>query len=232
MRIPKTNGPSTRSLVKHVLIEKPILIPRLPVITNDKQRVKLIESIKSLCRVSLEYKDLIAYLRKYVNMDECTFLNNFKAGTKKGMIEIHHSPFTLHDIVDIVMKKQEDEMGYIDDFLVAEEVMRLHYSGLVGLIPLSVTCHQLVHDRKLTVPLWCVYGRFVEFTKTYYDWIPDPVLIALNEDIKLSQKYRDNPELLREANSILDVKFVYLDVEGETKQEEGLNDSSLIRSRA
>lgn len=219
MRVPKGGNQQKPDNIKYVHIDKPIMIPRLPVITNDKQRVKLIKKIESYCRTSMEYTDLISYLRKYVNMDECTFLTNFKAGKRKGMIEIHHAPFTLFSIVDIVMRKQEDQMGYIDEFDVCEEVMRLHYSGLVGLIPLSITCHQLVHDDRLTVPLWCVYGRFVEFTKLYYDWIPDETLAALNEEVQLSKELKENPEKLREMNSILDVQYVYLDVDGEQKMD-------------
>lgn len=215
MRVPKSTPQKGTSKIRHVHVDKPIIIPRLPVITNDKQRVNLVKKIETYCRTSMEYGDLIGYLRKYVNMDECTFLSNFKAGKRKGMIEIHHAPFTLFSLVDIVMRKQEETVGYIDEFDVCEEVMRLHYSGLVGLIPLSITCHQLVHDDKLQVPLWCVYGRFVEFTKKYYNWISDETLSALNEQVQLSRKYKENPDLLREANSILDVQFVYLDVDGE-----------------
>lgn len=217
MRVPKGGTKQGLANIKHVHVDKPILIPRLPVVTNDKQRVNLVKKIEAYCRASMEYGDLISYLRKYVNMDECTFLTNFKAGKRKGMIEIHHSPFTLFSIVDIVMRKHEDLVGSIDEFDVCEEVMRLHYSGLVGLVPLSITCHQLVHDNRLQVPLWCVYGRFVEFTKKYYEWIPDETLAALNEQVQLSKKFKDNPETLKDMNSILDVQFVYLDVDGEQK---------------
>jgi len=227
MRIPQKTSGISSSKIKHVHIEKPIIIPRLPVITNDKQRVKLTKEIEGYCRATLEYTDLIAYLRKHVDMNECTFLNSFKADKKKGMIEIHHSPFTLFSITDIVMRKQEEILGLIDEFKVVEEVMRLHYSGLIGLIPLSVTAHQLVHDDQLTVPLWCVYGRFVEFTKKYYDWIPDQTLMTLNEQVQLSRKFKADPEALREANKALYVQFVYLDVDGETPMEDGIDPSML-----
>lgn len=220
MRVPKKDVLHTNHDIINVHIDKPIIVPRLPVITNDKQRVKLIKTIESYCRSSMEYKDLVTYLRKYVNMDQCTFLENFKAGGKKGSIEIHHAPYTLFSIVDIVMRKQEDQLGYIDEFKVAEEVMRLHYMGLVGLVPLAITVHQLVHDGQIHVPLWCVYGRFVEFTKKYYDYIPDEILEALNEEIRLSRKFRENPEALKENSKILNVQFVYLDVDGEEKLEE------------
>ena len=217
MKVPKKDLPKTTSQIKQVHVEKPIIIPRLPVITTDKQRVKLIKTIESYCRSSMEYTDLISYMRKYLNMDECTFLHNFKSGKRRGSIEIHHCPYTLFSIVDIVMRKQEEQLGYIDEFKVAEEVMRLHYNGLVGLVPLAVTTHQLVHDQRLHIPLWTVCGKFVEFTKLYYNWIPDETLQALSEEIKLSRKFKENPEALRENNKILDVAFVYLDVDGESK---------------
>jgi len=232
MRVPPKEIGSSLSPIKHVHIDKPIIIPRLPVISNDKQRVKLTKEIESYCRGSLEYSDIIAYLRKYVNMNECTFLNSFKGDKKKGMIEIHHAPFTLFSITDIVMRKHEEVYdGVIDELKVAEEVMRLHYSGLVGLVPLSITCHQLVHDGQLTIPLWCVYGRFVEFTKKYYDWIPDSLLMTLDEQVQLSKKFKADPEALREANKVLYVQYVYLDVDGETPMEEGI-DPKLQKSYA
>lgn len=220
MRVPKGGNQKGFSNIKHIHVEKPILIPRLPVITNDKQRVALTKKMETYCRGSMEYGDLISYLRKYVNMDQCTFFTNFKPGKKRGSIEIHHCPFTLFSLVDIVMRKHEELYGYIDEFDVCEEVMRLHYSGLVGLIPLSITCHQLVHQDKLDVPLWCVYGRFVEFTKRYYKWITDDELASLNEQVKTSRKFKEDPLALKENLEILQVKFLYLDVDGEKKMQD------------
>ena len=169
MRIPVTKLiPDKKSDINRVNIEKPMLIPRLPVITTDKQRVKLIMTIERLIRQNIDYKDIITFMRKNINMDQCEFFENFKAGKRRGMIEIHHAPFDLFSIVEVVMTKMEKEIGYIDEYPVADEVLRMHYEGLIGLIPLSITCHQLVHDGKLIVPLNCVYGRFVEFTNRYY----------------------------------------------------------------
>ena len=106
------------------------------------------------------------------------------------------------------MTKQEKEIGYIDELVVAEEVMRLHYEGCVGLIPLSITVHELVHDGKLIVPLNCVYGKFVEFTKRYYEYI-DPVYISMLKDkVDLTKK------LTTEDLSILSVKYIYTNVDG------------------
>lgn len=214
MRVPKVEHYSGKSAkVKHVHLDKPIIIPRLPVVTTEKQKHKLIKTIESLERNSMEYKDLIKYLRTNMNMAECEFFPNFKAGKKRGMIEIHHAPYDLYTITWIVMEKQEQEKGYIDELAVAEEVMRLHYEGKVGLIPLSITAHELVHDGKLIIPLNCVRGKFVEFTREYYPYIKKiskdvDIISMLQENIELTKK------LTRKDLSILDVQYVYTDVDG------------------
>lgn len=214
MRVPKVEHYSGKSSkVKHVHLENPIIIPRLPVVTTEKQKDKLIKTIESLARNSMEYKDLIKYLKTNMNMEECEFFPNFKSGKKKGMIEIHHAPYDLYTITWIVMEKHEQEKGYIDELDVAEEVMRLHYEGKVGLIPLSVTAHELVHDGKLIVPLNCVRGRFVEFTRDYYTYIK-----AISKDVDIICMLQENIELTKKLTqkdlSILDVQYVYTDVDG------------------
>ncbi|WP_304411350.1 hypothetical protein [Bacteroides acidifaciens] len=209
MRIPNTKLiPDKKADINTVTIEKPILIPRLPVITTDKQRIKLIMTIERLVRQNIDYKDIITFLRKNLDMNQCEFFENFKAGKRRGMIEIHHAPFDLFSIVEVVMDRMEKEVGYIDEYPVADQVLRMHYEGLIGLIPLSVTCHQLVHDGKLIVPLNCVYGRFVEFTREYYDELGEDRLAVLNENIQLTKNIK------RSDFNILNVTYIYTKVDG------------------
>lgn len=208
MRVPKVEHYSDGSDIIHVHYDKPIYIPRLPVITNDVQRSKLTKTIEKYIRQSMEYKDLIKYLKENIDMTSCQFFHNVTSGKKKGLIEIHHEPFDLYTLTSIVMKKQEAELGYIDELIVAEEVMRLHYIGLVGLIPLSVTVHELVHKGKLIVPLNCVYGRFVQFVKDYFEYI-DPSFIAM-----LDNKITLTKNITREDMSILNVRYIYTDIDG------------------
>jgi len=205
MRVPKVEHyGNDHDNIKYVELQAPILIPRHPVITGVKQRTKVIKQIEKKCRTSLEYKDLIKYLRTNVHMNECAFLPNIKATTKSsGLIQIHHAPFDLFSIVDIVMSKFDKENGYINTNLIAKEVMELHYSGMVGLIPLSVTVHELVHDGKLIVPLNCVYGRFVEFTQKYFEYIDNDMMSVLEDNIELTKK------MTRKDLSILDTQYIY-----------------------
>lgn len=214
MRVPKVEHYTGKnSSIKRVKIDTPIIIPRLPVVTTEKQKDKLIKTIERLVRASLEYKDLIKYLKNYINMNECEFFPNFKGGKSRGMIEIHHAPYDLYTITWIVMEKQEQEKGYIDELDVAEEVMYLHYQGMVGLIPLSITAHELVHDGQLIVPLNCVRGKFVQFTKDYYPYIKKiskdvDIIAMLQENIKLTKT------LTKKDLSVLDVQYVYTEVDG------------------
>ena len=213
MRIPKVEHIDSGSeKIKHIHIEKPIIIPRLPVITNSKQRVKLVKSIERYIRNSLEYRDLISYLKEYMDMTSCEFFPNFKQKKKKGVIEIHHEPYDLFKITDIVCRKHEKEYGYIDELAVADEVMYCHYTGLVGLIPLSITAHELTHNGKLIIPLNCVFGNFVKFTKQYYDYLDEDdsetTINILREKMELTKK------LSSADMSILEVRYVYTDVDG------------------
>ena len=208
MRVPKVEHFSDGSDIIHVHYDKPIYIPRLPVITNDVQRSKLTKTIEKYIRQSMEYKDLIKYLKDNIDMTSCQFFHNVNSNKKKGLIEIHHEPFDLFTLTSIVMRKQEAELGYIDELIVAEEVMRLHYVGLVGLIPLSVTVHELVHKGKLIVPLNCVYGRFVQFVKDYFEYIDPSYLSMLDNKINLTKN------ITREDMSILNVRYIYTDIDG------------------
>lgn len=209
MRIAKPEKFSSgQPSIKTVHYNAPILIPRLPVITTDKQRDKLIKTIESLVRSSIDYKDLIKYLRTYIDMNQCEFFENFKAGKRKGMIEIHHSPFDLYTIVDVVMQKMEKTEGYIDELVIADKVLQMHYEGLIGLLPLSITAHQLVHDGKLIVPLNCVYGRFVEFTNLFYNELGEERLEILKNNIDMTRHMK------KSDFSILNIQYVYTEVDG------------------
>ena len=186
---------------------------------KEKDKNKFINTVESLVRGSMEYKDeLIPYLKNGMRMDKCSFLRNIsrnKAGKAKFRIEIHHEPFTLYDIVSVVLNKRLDEDESVDMFDICEEVMRLHFSGEVGLIPLSQTAHELVHAGKLFIPLQFIDIGFNDFFNTYKETIKgmDGLVDMLEAKVKLSKEYETNRE---EFVSILRKKFIYVVEEGRT----------------
>lgn len=179
-------------------------------ISNDKELKKFIVKCERECRSSGEYKRYTAFLKKYMDYSRCAVLKGLKTGNgKKYSIEIHHSPFTLFDLCHIIIKKRLQLNEPISPHYVAEEVMINHYDGKVGLIPLSVTMHELVHDDQVFIPLQYVYQNYFDFWDEYEEFIPEITKEKVNLMCTLSEKCEG--DIL--SNSI-SPEFTYLEVEG------------------
>ena len=99
-------------------------------------------------------------------------------------------------------------------FRIASEVTMLHYQHKVGLIPLSVTVHQLYHLGKIFIPIQAVDNLgLIEFVKEYEDYIPEEQKDILVEKIKLSKEIEEQGY---QDLSILGKKYTYLEIEGQT----------------
>ena len=176
---------------------------------NEKQRTKFIKKVERLVRSSYEYRALVAYLHTGLGMNFCTFFNNVSMDLgKKIGIELHHIPFSLFDIVSIVLKKYETEELPIDPLVIAEEVMVYHYKGMVGLVPLSTTVHQLYHRGDIFIPLQYVDKGFFLFYKEFKDYMENYEGM-LRELVTLSKKYE-----MDSNKHILSKHLIYLKNEG------------------
>ena len=156
-------------------------IPVYDLNQDDKDFKKYIHDIESCVRKSYEYKIFCKYLRENFGMDHCAYLSNVSNQEDPSLkIEIHHTPFSLYDIVMIVFRKRQYNHESLSVFMVAEEVLQLHYQLLVGLIPLSETVHQLVHAGRLFVPVNKIMGRYKLFVDIYYPFIDPEQLDSLH----------------------------------------------------
>lgn len=159
---------------------------------DDKSFKKYIADLERTVRNSFEYRSLISYLRNTEGMNTCSFLENVSnVDNNKIKIEIHHSPLTLYDISLAVFKKRQKNNEPTDIESVAEEITYLHYLGWVGLIPLSETVHEMVHNQYLFVPTDRVRGRYKEFVDHYYDYIDPDVLDSLDAAETMTQEYNN-----------------------------------------
>lgn len=159
---------------------------------NEKDLVKYFKDLEYTVRKSFEYRQFIRYLKNDEGMDECSFLENVSSrDNTKVKIEIHHEPFTLYDICLAVFKKRQMNRESLDVESVAEEVMFLHYIGWVGLIPLSITVHELVHNQYLFIPLDKVRGDYNSFTKSYYNYIDPETLDCLDVAEQATKEYNN-----------------------------------------
>ena len=197
--------------IKNVKLTMPPSMEYYTNISTDRDRHKFVNRVERIVRSSLEYRDYIQFLKENVGLDSCVFFQNVTSGNKRGRIsiEMHHEPFTLYDIVNTVITKYQDEGIPINDLNIADEVMMLHYENKVGLVPLSKTAHQIVHNStKLMVPINMCYGNYSQFLEDYEPYISDEMYD------KLERKMEMTSNLTPESFEAITKEFTYLDVNG------------------
>ena len=184
-------------------------------LNSMKDKDKFIKRIERVIRSSMEYRDYIAYLKEYVNMNQCAFFNNVEnAQGNRVRIEIHHEPLTLYDIVKVVVNKYIQEAIPLNELYIADEVMNLHYTNQVGLLPLSKSVHQIVHNSNdIIIPLHMVYGNYKQFLEEYNDYLSIDETDTFILD-KIENKIDESREFNKEMANKLTPKYVYVEVEG------------------
>ena len=170
---------------------------------------KIVSNIEKIVRASYHYKIYIFYLKNFLKMDECAFYEGFNV--KNGLtVEIHHSPITLYHYTMCVCKKHLEEKGYFKIMEVADEVSRLHYEFLVGLVPLNSTAHKLVHSQQLEIHPDLVLGDWQKFYLMYQDYADDNLKQVI-DDAHFAMNNTDAkayPTILRRSEN----KFVHNDI--------------------
>ena len=183
-----------------------------PAIEKEKDIKRFIDRTEKIIRGSKEYKDYVAFVKEYMDMDKCAFFTNVRNGEGgRVRIEIHHEPFTLYDIVESVFLKYRKEGIEINDLYIADEVLKLHYDDKVGLIPLSRSIHQIVHfgNGQIIVPIQLVYGGYRDFVDEYAEY--NDRLIS-----KLDTKIMQTKTIKSEMIDSLTPSYTYLEVDGFT----------------
>ena len=196
--------------IKKVKIHLPDKMEYNVILRNDKDKVKFIKRCEKIIRSSMEYKDYINFLREHVDMDKCAFYQKVSsAESRRVKIEIHHEPFTLYDYTEAVVNRFIEEGIPLNDLLIADEVMELHYNNMVGLIPLSKTIHQVVHNsNKIKIPLNMVYGKYTDFiTSDKYE----PYVEELYT--KLEEKINETKNLTEKDFDAIRKEFTYIEME-------------------
>ena len=183
-------------------------------IDNPKTFPKIVKAIKAMVRTSPEYKALVTFLKEHYDMNKSFFFKGIKNTKdrqgKDYSIELHHTPFVLEDIVVTVIKKRMANGESLKFLLIIEEIMYLHYVGLIGLAPLDKTMHALIHNEaspEVFIPLQYVpFGDFDEFFSQYRKFIPDNTKVSYLYLQDLSLKYE---KISDTYPSYLKPKFLY-----------------------
>lgn len=183
---------------------------------EEKEMINFIKSVERIIRSSPEYRSLTNYIKSELNLNYCAFLNNLELGDVS--IELHHTPYNLHQIVEIVIRKYEMEGKPFNSYIIASEVMCLHFMNHVGLVPLSKSIHELVHsDQRFYIHRDLVLGDVDAFYRNYKDYMSEELVYTYtgwkkyseeNESDRLNtlelfdgQKRLEQLETIKELNS-------------------------------
>lgn len=219
--------PATFSLGKR---ERPIRTIKLQIeekptrpeyeLLSSKQRFRYITMIKAETRKTVEYRQYIEFLKKHRGMHTSIVLPAAtRANGKKYSIELHHEPFSMFEIIDIIVSKREAQGESLKPFDVIEEVLELHYDEKVGLVPLDITSHELCEKGKIFIPLQHIYQRYDQFYDEYSELctIPEKIEQSLEIKVTLSEKFAAdlNNEGKLVLSDLLEPQFTYLEFNGQ-----------------
>ena len=209
-----TNGKRERPIrtIKLAIEEKPTR--REYDLLSNKGRFKYISMIKSKVRGTTEYRSYIEFLKKHRGMHMSHVLPAARIDTgKRYSIELHHEPFSMFEIIDIVVTKRETLGESLKPFDVMEEVLELHYDEKVGLVPLDITSHELCEKGLIFIPLQDIYQRYDLFYDEYSALcqIPEKIENKLEIKVALSEKIQSGLVM----SDLLCPEFTYLDVNGQ-----------------
>ena len=159
-------------------------------IYSDKDFKKFINDVEAQVRKSIEYKRCIQFLKDNMGMNESPFMEGVSSkDSPKVKIELHHSPFTLFDIALIVFNKRLYYGESLELQAVAKEVCKLHYYLVVGLVALTKTQHELVHNQYLFVPCTRVLGDYGKFMDYYHNFMTPEQLEMIDRIEDMSDNY-------------------------------------------
>lgn len=163
------------------------------ILNDDKDSVKRLTSyvkrLKTYIRNSAEYKKFMQFLKRECGLDRCG--NHPNVTVEEFSLNIHHYPFVTEDIIYTILYKRCHMNESIRFAHVADEFMRLHWLGIIGLYPLCETCHEYKHSDsgKPFIPFDCLYGEPEQFYDIYQEFMNDKLKIKFTGINELNKGY-------------------------------------------
>ena len=167
---------------------------------DEKEKDKFIKDIERIIRTSLEYKNYIKFLKTEALLKYCSLLNKMPEEiTAKLSLEMHHYPFGLYDLVNIILSKHLIERIEFSRLTIANEVMDLHYNIQIGIVPLTVTMHELAHSNSIKLSSDMIFGDYHAFMQEYVEYIPEDKKLEISN---MEQKSLFNKDYYAKINSV------------------------------
>lgn len=146
--------------------------------TVDDLDKKNISYMERMIRSSYEYGSYIGYLKNELDITKCAVTPGIDVKEYNVHLEMHHYPFTLYDIVDIMARemiatKKTDKVSMFD---ICNEVMREHYNGNIGLVPLTKSAHEQAHNNSIKIAAASINGNYQRFILKHKKYISPELL--------------------------------------------------------
>ena len=139
--------------------------------TEETHFIKFIKATERVIRSNKDYSDYLTYLREEEGLDTCVIFHNIQAG--QAAIELHHFPFTLFTITSVIANKMLLNNKKVSSFILANEVIKTHFDGKVGIVPLTQTIHELAHLNKIPLLKKHIYGNYIDFYTEHEELFTD-----------------------------------------------------------
>ena len=139
---------------------------------------RFIKKCEKMIRSSEAYSTYIGDLKNDKNLHCCAIKGNIT--DEDADIEFHHYPFTLYDTVYIVVLEHIMKKERFTSFSITSEVLELHAENMIGLVPLSITEHELVHDGVRSISMKSVFGDVNAFVDRYAYYLDDEMVDKYN----------------------------------------------------
>lgn len=148
---------------------------------------KFLKSVVSAIRRSKEYKVYVGDLK--MNVPAMSIDNVFKNITSDDAeLELHHYPFTLYDIVDVVATHNYVNNINFNTFTLVKEIMELHFKNKIGLVPLTTLTHELAHLDSLFISTKQIFGKWEKFMEEYKDGVSAMHRLKIDKIKELTEK--------------------------------------------
>lgn len=157
---------------------------------DPKKLNSFIKKCEKMFRASDQYSSYIGNLKNDKGLHFCAVRGNI---TDEDVdIEFHHYPFTLYDITKLVIYDYISNDKKFTSFTIVNELIKLHSNNFVGLVPLCITEHQLVHEGVRSISIESVFGDVNSFISKYGYCMDDDMIEKYNKLIKVKIKDKRN----------------------------------------
>ena len=190
---------------------------------DPKELNRFVIRTKFLIRKSLEYQELIKFLKEKRGMYCCGVHPNIKKWDGY-QIELHHTPLTITDIIYIIINKRLKRGESLKQSAIAKEVMYCHYLQIIPMYALCQLCHEYIHsdDNDLFIPLDVTFGDGEAFFDIYSDYIPDQLKVKFRNLQEMTKGYN---VINQEIPDKLKRHLIYID---NGKDSDGISQSKLF----